>query len=551
MSENGYHPNVEEVTKAEMSLTEEEKLMSKIREYSISHEQKADLGDTERTYAEEGHKGLKKIVERSCLNDLKNGYRDQILYLPEGETLENLERIWEEMNLDDFTANNLFILMASKQIRNFLNESNFITVKDEVEAFLEKYPNERIRKYFDEANKILEDNGVNWLSCSEILYSNLLKWIEIVDYRQMDTFMESVGVDKGNLGFMLNIRNAKRNAVRSIREYEEFINTLIETRISAEKIDGSDQAVSELEDDQVAENLSFREKLLTQFIGLDRRVGIEEQDSQISSFCENVTSDSPSISRHSLDAYSEQQLFYGILLLSPKNSTTDLIGAVSESLSRAVELSDVLRGYYVSEDDLQFYSKLEAARVELAMLFREINLMNGVNVFEVGGSQFANNSKTLGANNLGAADAGHSSYGFGYGAGNVDNMIQVSNYQNFIAPHTADLVVSSRLFDGGSGIGNIAEGAKDERSKDAYGSAEMTLVLANAIKDGGFMIHFDGPPPKDYMGITGFKVIYDSPQAGQFSRYHHSADGVVKNNLQLGKKSFAFSQESRTWESKN
>ena len=171
---------------------------------------------------------------------------------------------------------------------------------------------------------------------------------------------------------------------------------------------------------------------------------------------------------------------------------------------------------------------------------------------EIGGDYGLEAMKNLGAVEYSIADAGHSGYTAFYHAGDREDMIELTNYRQYGEPHSVDCIVSSRVFDIGSGVGDIAEpwSTHEHLHPDELGEFELSLVMDNLLKKDGFMIHYDGYL-HERSRMAGNKPVCRIQQHESTWIYrYHPDQNTLPEKFAIGRKSIEFNQESQTWERK-
>ncbi len=239
----------------------------------------------------------------------------------------------------------------------------------------------------------------------------------------------------------------------------------------------------------------------------------------------------------------EPHLALGALIASPHISTAEFARGFSRAL-----MSTEYRGFH---DILSTRSTAQESETSLinAIQTGEYKPMTGSTIFEVGGQGASKQMETLGAKKLESADAGES--GGAYGGGGIkfeDKVLSLASYEKYAAPHTADIVCSAQLFDLGSGIGFIAD-TRDPLDRDELGMREMTLVMANIVKNGGVLVN-DGPIPQKLAEKIGLEKICSLNlvlKHDWISIYRLVDEPSIKSH-KMGWKTANYNEETHTWE---
>lgn len=237
------------------------------------------------------------------------------------------------------------------------------------------------------------------------------------------------------------------------------------------------------------------------------------------------------------DAFNEQELVYGAYLLAPESSTEEF----AKNLKQVILEADTNLVY--NEDPFISHNHSVAEGIRKSAKGLRIGSFAGKTVLEIGGESALTAMKNMGAEAVAKSDAGHSGYSGSYSAGSAEKMVSLRNYETLGDVHSADVIVSSRLFDLGSGIEQIAEAGSSEEAA-RLGEEEMVLVMENMLKDGGFMVHFNGLP-QQFSETRGIARIGAVSSKAEIYRYH--ADREQGGTIELGRKRAIFTPDTKIW----
>lgn len=334
-----------------------------------------------------------------------------------------------------------------------------------------------------------------------------------------------------------------RNLYRRIINFARISKVIIKVEESEQNNENYSKTTETLNDAEITVQVKRRESIA-------RKVGLEWTESynpQVLNLEHLVAEKAKGMQigesspGHSPSPYDEQEVIYAVGMLGLTKSTKEMVEALKQAMQNAhksppKDYRDYMGSYDVREH--LFEELWESFFVES---------LTGKKVFEVGGKKALEGFERMGAVIAGAADAGHSGYVTTfYHTGSREDMIEVANYRKFCDPHSVDLVCSSRLFDMGSGIGEIAEPSRPDQERDRLGEREMMLVLTNILKDGGFMIHFNNPLEESEKGLGVTNLCFVASRAGIY-RWHQS-DMDTPNDFRIGKKHMVYNSETKIFE---
>jgi hypothetical protein len=406
-----------------------------------------------------------------------------------------------------------------------------------IKELLASFPDSEIESLLD-----VEPEDLSEEKAAKDVWHRFYRWEKSISKQVSSEIINGLDITDANdpKMFALLLVNFKNDLRRIENQCKEFYQFIEEKRLELQGIDGANERTTELSDEVLVKNLTFRESLFEKI--LEDGINVSDRQMVMHRFIAQTQQPDEFIGNDLLNPFDEYELVYSGIVLSPNNSTRDFF----EQFSR---IYHALPENLPSIPSINFILANTETRKGVFMSFTKIlqksNSMAENIVMEIGGNDAADAFMKMGADSQEKVDAGHSGYTMGYSAGPREEMIELSNYSQYGTPHSVDLICSSRLFDTGSGIGEIAE-TDNILKRDRLGEEEMALVMTNLLKDNGFMIHYDGNPPKDIQTLAGINEIYTPKSYATIFRFHE--DRVQSNRHDIGRKTAVYNQETQTWE---
>lgn len=199
----------------------------------------------------------------------------------------------------------------------------------------------------------------------------------------------------------------------------------------------------------------------------------------------------------------------------------------------------------------------DPTRVGIATEMRKRQIAKGMGVAEIGGSVSNRVMEALGANTSyanGGYREGLLAVAFARSSMDVieepDKLIRLDHYKHKFGQQY-DFTVTNKVFDSGSGVGAIAEGAGYGDSEDRLGTMELLTILSNITKNGGYSVHggFTIDVPRKFMDYLGFDVVEGSRGWGQESltilAKREPKPELFQDGFRIGYKTVDFNPETQ------
>lgn len=530
-ADNGGTQEAEEGLEAtEISIQRE---ISARREASFQHERESESPRKPHRFEQV------KLAMLNYFLDLNSRFLGS--YMPSDITPEKLLDLTEELSDEEVEP----ILIYSKVacINKEPNLAKYWAFNDSIKDLEKLFPVEG-QSISYRTQEALDLQGAEFF---KFMYGDFRTWVQDIRSKvlpkTLDDLERFAGInDDARLIFISRIAWLKQSFAEMERFYDGAMAATKNTQAVFERIGSQEEKSEKLPVVSLGKHLELREELFKLFES--SRALSQTAEGKLQEMLQEMIEDPNRLK----NPYAEQEVSYAGVILAPKLTSQDFVNC----LSAAIE--DFERDILSPDHDDEQYenNNFNPADIIKKSIFKRfcrnlktLSPFDQCHIFEVGGSEAIQTFQELGAVDVFAKDAGHSGYSMNYSAGERSKMIELANFQDFGQPHTYDLVCSSRLFDLGSGIGDISEPIGSE-NPDQLGSREMTLVMLNLLKSGGLMIHYDGSPPPELCESLGLVKVHNSAFGASVFKYDPSQSrGLSK--MQIGKKQVSYNEETQTW----